>query len=271
MSKIVSVQDISCYGQCSLTVALPVLSAYGVETAILPSGILSTHTGGFTGFTFLDLTEEMAKIIDHWKKENITFDGIYTGYIGDARQFDMIKDMRSMLNPGGKLYVDPAMADHGKLYPALGPEIVEGMKSLVREADIILPNITEAAFLLGEDYREDMKRDEYIEMVKRLADLGPETVILTGVSTDPTNIGAMSYVKSTGDITEYYAQRQEKSYHGTGDIFSSLLIGKLLNGSSMYDTIKDSCDFIVECIKETDSDPNHPYGVKFEKVLARNR
>jgi len=271
MSKIVSVQDISCYGQCSLTVALPVLSAYGVETAILPSGILSTHTGGFTGFTFLDLTDEMVKIIDHWKKENITFDGIYTGYIGDARQFDIIRDMRSMLNAGGKLYVDPAMADHGRLYPALGPDIVDGMRSLVKEADIILPNITEAAFLLGEEYRENMTRDEYIDTVKKLAAMGPETVILTGVSTDASNIGVMSYEKSTGDITEYYTAKREKSYHGTGDIFSSIVIGKLLNGSGMRDTLRESCEFIVECLKETDGDDNHPYGVKFENVLARNR
>ena len=137
MSKIVSVQDISCYGQCSLTVALPVLSAYGIETAILPSGILSNHTGTpFSAFTFFDLTEEMVNIVDRWNKENITYDAIYTGYIGDARQFDTIKAMRSLLNEGGKMIVDPAMADHGKLYVALNDEIVAGMRGLVKEADI---------------------------------------------------------------------------------------------------------------------------------------
>ena len=270
MSKIVSVQDISCYGQCSLTVALPVLSAYGIETAILPSGILSTHTGGFTGFTFLDLTEEMGKIVDHWKKENITYDAIYTGYIGDARQFDIIKDMRSMLNPGGLLIVDPAMADHGRLYPALTPDIVDGMRELVKCADIILPNLTEAAFLLKEDYRDDYSDEDYVAIAGKLADLGPEKVILTGVGRDG-KIGAMCYEKSTGKITTYLAELQPKSYHGTGDIFSSVVIAKLLDGESIYDTLKDSCEFIVDCIKATVDDPSHPYGVKFEKVLAARK
>ena len=168
MTKIVSVQDISCYGQCSLTVAQPILSAYGIETAILPSAILSTHTGGFQHVTVVDLTEEMQKIIDSWKAEGIRFDGIYTGYIGDARQFDMIKEMRCLLNPGGKLFVDPAMADHGKLYSALNENIVEGMRGLVREADIILPNLTEAAFLLGEPYRETYNKEEIDYLCRKL-------------------------------------------------------------------------------------------------------
>lgn len=271
MSKLVSVQDISCYGQCSLTVALPVLSAYGVETAILPSGILSTHTGGFTGFTFLDLTDEMVKIIDHWKKENIKFDAIYTGYIGDCRQFDMIKDMRSLLNEGGQLIVDPAMADHGKLYPALDQSIVEGMKSIVKEADLILPNLTEAAFLLGEEYKDSYTKEEYIDIVKKLAAMGPETVVLTGVIPEDGKIGAMAYEKSTGVITEYYADKQAKSYHGTGDIFSSVIIGKLLEKSSLYDALKEACEFIVDSIQETVADDSHFYGVKFEQVLAKRK
>ena len=148
--KIVTVQDISCYGQCSITVALPVLSAFGVETAILPSAILSTHTGGFTGFTVHDLTEEMPGIVNHWIREGIKFDAIYTGYIGDTRQFDIINDARkTLLNDRGLLIVDPAMADWGKLYSALDETIVEGMKKIVRTADVILPNLTEAAFLTG--------------------------------------------------------------------------------------------------------------------------
>ncbi len=271
MKKIVSVQDISCYGQCSLTVALPVLSAYGVETAILPSGILSTHTGGFTGFTYHDLTEEMPLIVDHWKKENITFDAIYTGYIGDARQFEIIKGMRSMLNEGGLLIVDPAMADHGKLYPALTPDIVEGMKGIVREADLILPNLTEAAFLLDEAYQESYTEEEITAMLKKLADMGPATVILTGVSFEEGKIGAAAYDKATGKITAYQTDKQEKSYHGTGDIFSSVLIADLVNGLSMEETLKDACEFIVDAIQATVDDPSHNYGVKFEKVLASRR
>jgi len=272
MSKLVSVQDISCYGQCSLTVALPILSAFGIETAILPSGILSNHTANcFSAFTFLDLTDEMLKIVAQWKKENISFDAIYTGYIGDCRQFDIINDIKnSLLNPGGKLIVDPAMADNGQLYPALDASIVEGMKNIVKEADIILPNLTEAAFLLGEKYKENYSRDEYVSLVKRLAELGPKLVILTGVRKN-NGIGAMAYEKATDTITAYYAERQSESYHGTGDIFSSVLIGKLLEGADLASTLKYSCEFIVDCIQETIDDNNHPYGVKFEKVLAKRK
>lgn len=269
--KIVSVQDISCYGQCSLTVALPVLSARGVETAILPSGILSTHTGGFKGFTFLDLTDEMQKIINHWKSENITFDAIYTGYIGDARQFDMIKDMKKMLNPDGKLIVDPAMADHGKMYYGLGSDILEGMREIVRDADMILPNLTEASFLLGKEYKESFTTNELEEMAKALSEMGPETVILTGASDSAEKIGALAYEKSKDKFTAYYTEKQEKSYHGTGDIFSSILIADYMNGMPLEETLKDACEFIVSCIQKTVEDKNHNYGVKFEEVLLNER
>lgn len=268
MKRIVSVQDISCVGQCSLTVALPVLSAYGIETAILPSGILSTHTGGFTGFTYHDLTEEMFKIVEHWGKENLTFDAIYTGYIGDARQFDMIIDMKKLLNPGGLLIVDPAMADHGKLYPALNEDIVKGMRKITEQADVILPNLTEAAFLLDIPYDEAPSKEKVEEIVKKLAAMGPETVVLTGVSYESGKIGAVAYEKTTGKMTEYFANKQEKSYHGTGDIFSSVVIANLLNGVDILDNLKDACEFIVKAIQKTMPDENHGYGVHFEAVLA---
>ena len=271
MKKIMSVQDISCYGQCSLTVALPVLSAYGVETAILPSAILSTHTGGFTGFTVLDLTEEMPKILNHWKQEGIRFDAIYTGYIGDCRQFSMIKEAKAQLAADGTLFVDPAMADHGKLYPALDASIVEGMREIVRAADVILPNLTEAAFLLDEPYQEQYSEEEIRSMVRRLAAMGPETVILTGVSYESDRIGAVAYEKGTDTYTSYFAQKQAKSYHGTGDIFSSVVIANLLNGVPMQETLADACEFIVRCIQKTMPDDGHTYGVKFEDVLAEMR
>lgn len=271
MSKIVSVQDISCYGQCSLTVALPILSAYGVETAILPSAILSTHTGGFQNFTVLDLTDEMPKIINHWKDEKITFDAIYTGYIGDARQFDFVKDMKSMLNDGGKLIVDPAMADHGKLYPALNETIIEGMKSIVREADMILPNLTEAAFLLGIDYKEQYNEEEIAKMVRDLAAMGPEDVILTGVSFENGKIGAAAYNKTKDETITYFTDMEPKSYHGTGDVFSSVAIGEYMKGKSVEEVIKAACDFVVKCIKKTMPDETHVYGVKFEEVLDDQR
>lgn len=267
--KIVSLQDISCYGQCSLTVSLPVLSAYGIETAILPSGILSTHTGGFKNFTVHDLTDEMPEIINHWISEGIKFDAIYTGYIGDARQFDMVKDMKEkLLNDGGKLIVDPAMADHGKLYPALSEDIVDGMRSIVREADLILPNLTEASFLLGVPYKESYTEAEIHELLVKLSEFGPETTVLTGVSYSSDKIGAVAYTKSTGRFEEYFADYQPRSYHGTGDIFSSVAIAGYLKGKPLTESLGEACEFIVKCIKKTMPDETHGYGVKFEEVLA---
>ncbi len=272
MKKIVSVQDISCYGQCSLTVALPVLSSYGIETAILPSAILSTHTGGFQGFTCLDLTDEMPRILEHWTREGIHFDAIYTGYIGDVRQFDIIENARKdILNPGGLLIVDPAMADFGKLYPALNQDIVAGMRGIVREADIILPNLTEAAFLLDIPYREKCDRQEARQILEDLCEMGPDLSILTGVSFEEGQLGVVALRKSTGEYSEYFTERVERDYHGTGDIFTSVVIANLLNGTDVLTALKDACEFVVECIKTTMPDETHGYGVKFEPVLAARR
>lgn len=268
MKKVVSVQDISCYGQCSLTVALPVLSAYGIETAILPSAILSTHTGGFTGFTVHDLTEEMPAIVNHWANENIRFDAIYTGYIGDARQFDIIKDLRKLLNPNGKFIVDPAMADHGKLYIALDDTIVAGMRSIASEADIILPNLTEASFLLDVEYKEKYTESEIDTLLSKLCEMGAKTSIITGVSFEEGKLGAVCLDSVTGQKSAYFAKHMEKSYHGTGDIFSSVVIANLLNDKPMEKALEDACEFIVKCIKQTMPDESHGYGVKFEEVLA---
>ncbi len=268
MKKIVTVQDISCYGQCSITVALPILSAYGIETAILPSAVLSTHTSGFSGFTCLDLTDEMVNIVNHWKKEKITFDAIYTGYIGDARQFDIIENLKSSLNKGGLLIVDPAMADNGKLYPALNEDIVKGMRSIVKKADIILPNLTEAAFLLDKPVDLNPDKEKVQSMIEALADMGPEKVILTGVSYEEGTIGAVMYDKTTGETTEFFTEKTEKSYHGTGDIFSSVAISAILNNKSDEEVLEDACFFTVDAIKKTIPDETHGYGVKFEQVLA---
>jgi len=268
MKKIVSIQYISCYGQCSLTVSLPILSALGIETAILPSAILSTHTGGFQDFTCLDLTEEMPTIVSHWEKEHITFDAIYTGYIGDARQFDTIRSTKRLLNKGGLLIVDPAMADNGKLYAALTPDIVEGMRSIVREADVILPNLTEAAFLLEEPWKESYTKEEITEILKKLSAMGPENVILTGVSYEEGKIGAVSYHKSTGQYIEYFTEKIDRNYHGTGDVFSSVAIAELLKGKETREVLESACEFVVKCIKATLPDDSHWYGVKFEEVLA---
>ena len=266
--KIVTIQDISCYGQCSITVALPVLSAFGIETAILPSALMSTHTGGFNGYTCLDLTDEMPKILNHWISEGIKFDAIYTGYIGDTRQFDIIKEAKTtILKDNGLLIVDPAMADWGKLYSALNENIVEGMKKIVAEADVILPNLTEAAFLTGTAYAEAPDRCHVKMLLEKLAAMGPKTVIITGVSYKDGKIGAAAFNRETGTFHEYFADTVAKSYHGTGDVFASVAVAAILNGKTIDETLKDACEFVVKCIRHTLNDPNHGYGVKFEPVI----
>lgn len=262
--KVLSIQDISCYGQCSLTVALPILSARGVECAILPSAILSTHTQGFKDFTVLDLTIEMPKILNHWINEGISFDAIYTGYIGDVRQFDLILLAKEkLLKKGGLFIVDPAMADNGKLYPALNEDIVAGMKKIVSEADVILPNITEACLLTDTPYTEN---PDYEELINRLTKLGAKKTILTGV-VDGNKIGATFYDGKTS--TTVLKEKEYPSYHGTGDIFSSVIVADILNGKNAYDTLDDATSFIVDSIKATKDDKEHSYGVKFEDVLNK--
>ena len=272
MKRIVSIQDISCLGQCSLTIALPVISSRGIEVSILPSALMSTHTGGFTGYTCLDLTDEMPKIVEHWISEGISFDAIYTGYIGDVRQFELIKYCKDkLLNPGGRLIVDPAMADNGKLYSALSSSIVGGMREITAYADLIMPNLTEAAFLLNRNYKTDYTKAELKDILKSLSLMGPKEVILTGVADCDNRIGAMSYNAETGEFDEFYTERQPKSYHGTGDIFSSIVVADRLNGLSMHECLKDACTFIGKCISRTLLEENHEYGVCFEQVLAEER
>lgn len=268
VKKIVSVQDISCYGQCSLTAALPVLSAKGVETAILPSAVLSTHTGGFHNYTVLDLTQQMPKIVAHWRQEGIRFDAIYTGYIGDARQFATILGMRDLLRDGGLLIVDPAMADRGKLYAALGKDIVDGMRTLVRQADVILPNQTEAAFLLGRAYKESYTLQESEEMLRALCAMGPRYCILTGVRAEPGQIGAACLDAETGQTAFYFTPRVEKSFHGTGDLFSACAVADIVRAKPMQQVLENACTFTYRAICATADDPAHTYGVHFEPVLS---
>ena len=212
--KIVSVQDISCYGQCSLTVAQPVLSAYGFETAILPSAILSTHTGGFTGFTVLDLTDEMPKIVDHWRKEKITFDAIYTGYLGTEEEIETVKQLiADFRTPDTLVVIDPAMADNGNLYVGFDKNFALEMGSLCREADIALPNISEAAFMLGIDYPGEEASEEVTrDILKRLADTGIKFPVITGVTLKDGSFGFMGYDSAKDEFISYGAEKVPTSH-----------------------------------------------------------
>ncbi len=264
--KILTIQDISCVGQCSLTVALPILSACGQETCILPSAVLSTHTAGFTGFTFRDLTDDMPLIKEHWQKENIKFDFIYTGYLGSIKQVDFVKDiLLSMGKDDCVRVVDPAFADNGKLYSIFNDEYVEAMKTLCPVADILLPNISEACFLTGREYKESYDEAYVSDLLNALVDLGAKAVVLTGVSYREGKTGVVVF---DGEKTAYYEHEKiAKGCHGTGDVYASAFVGALASGKSLYSSAVISADYTVECIKATQSDPSHWYGVKFELCL----
>ena len=265
--RILTIQDISCVGQCSLTVALPILSACGMETCILPSAVLSTHTAGFSGFTVRDLTDDMPAIRDHWLKENIRYDAFYTGYLGSTKQINYVKSIFDSLGkPECLRIVDPAMADGGNLYPAFDMAYVEAMKTLCAEADILLPNITEACFLTGMEYRETYDEAYILTLVKALTDMGAKSVVLTGVGYELGKTGVVVY--RDGDLQYYAHDRVSKGCHGTGDVYASAFVGALMNGKNLLEAAKIAADYTVLCIKNTQDDPDHWYGVKFETALS---
>lgn len=268
MKRIVTVQDISCLGKCSLTVALPVISAMGVEASVIPTAVLSTHTM-FSRFTFRDLTDEIPAISDHWAEENFQFDAIYTGYLGSLRQLSLVEDLFSRFGRSGTLkIVDPVMADHGKLYAGFTPEFVKAMAKLCGKADIILPNMTEASFMLDVPYTETYDRAYIEEMLKKLAGLGSKCAVLTGVSFETGKVGFMGYDSRTGEFFEYYNERVPAAYHGTGDIFASVVTGGLARGLSLYKSLQIAADYTAQCIRVTLEDPRSvAYGVNFEEVI----
>ena len=266
--KILTIQDISCVGQCSLTVALPILSACGVETCVLPSAVLSTHTAGFTGFTFRDLTEDMPAIMDHWCKENIKFQAIYTGYLGSIRQIDIVKEIFTQTAAEGCVtIVDPAMADNGSLYSIFDMAYVEAMKGLCAKADYVVPNITEACFLTGVEYKTEYDRAYIDSLLSGLTGLGCKKVILTGVSYTPGKTGIVVYEK--GEYAYYEHEKLPNSCHGTGDIYASAFVGALVRGKTAYDAAAIAANYTMDCIRYTATLDNHWYGAAFEPVLGK--
>ena len=265
--KILTVQDISCVGQCSLTVALPIISACGVEACPIPSAVLSTHTAGFKNFTFRDLTDDMPLIRDHWISENIKFDALYTGYLGSAKQIEYVKDMlASVIKSGGLTVIDPAMADNGKLYLGFDNAFVKEMKKLCADADYLIPNITEASLLTGIEYKTEYDRSYIDSLLTALTEIGCKNVILPGVSYTPSSTGVVVYEK--GKYSYYQHEKIERGCHGTGDIYASAFIGALMRGKTAYESAKIAADFTLLCIKETLKEPEHWYGVKFEPILG---
>ena len=269
MKRIITVQDISCVGKCSLTVALPVISAMGVEACVLPTAVLSTHTA-FKGFTFRDLTGDLPAITKHWQQEKISFDAIYTGYLGSLEQIDLMHKLITDFGGGStRVIVDPCMADNGSLYSGFTPDFAKAMAGLCSKADVIVPNMTEASFLLGVPYIASGYDKEYIEdLLQKLAALGARRIVLKGISFDDKKIGIASYDSDSQKTIWYFHERMPQNFHGTGDIFASVLTGSLVRGMTLEQSYRLAADFVVESIKCTLSHPDYNwYGVDFESSL----
>lgn len=268
--RVAAIHDISGFGKCSLTVALPIISAAGVETTVMPTAVLSTHTGGFTDYTYRDLTEDMRPISEHWQTLNLEFDAIYSGFLGSFEQIEIVKDFYDTFKTSNTLIIaDPAMADNGKMYPIFDMKFSDAMAKLCSKADIIVPNFTEAAFMLGEDYTKGPYDKDYVEgLLKRLSDMGPKKIVLTGVYFEESSLGAATYDSSTGKISYAFAQKIDGYYHGTGDVYASALLGALMNNISLEASAKIAVDYTKESIQRTKiAGTDIRFGVDFERGI----
>ncbi len=268
--RVAAIHDISGFGKCSLTVALPIISAAGIETSVVPTAVLSTHTGGFTGFTYRDLTEDLNPFFEHWKSLDIKFDAIYTGFLGSFEQLDLISKFFDMFKEKDTtILVDPVMADNGELYKIFSPEFAKGMAKLCTKADIIVPNITEATLLVGEKYQDGPYTKEYIEnLMKKLSELGPKQIVLTGVFFDDKELGAATYDRTTGKTGYALAKRIPGYYHGTGDVFGSALLSAIMNDFDLTQAAQIAVNFTTESINRTaDAKTDLRFGVNFEQSI----
>lgn len=268
MKRLLTIQDISCVGQCSTTVALPLVSACGIECAVLPPAILSNHTGGFKSWSFADLTGELAKVEAKWIEQSITFDAFYTGYVCESHIAPILSIMKTCAAPGAIKIIDPAMADNGKLYPGFAADFPTKMVRLASQADYLLPNLTEAALLVGEDPKRYVcgatpTKSEIEALIAKLHRLGAKNVVLTGVSFKANELGT---AVSSGSRVEYdFNPLNPRSAHGTGDVFASVFAGALLRGKSAIEAAAIAADIVCAAIQATDAD--HWYGVSFERTI----
>lgn len=267
MKRIMTIQDISCVGKCSLTVALPIISAAGVEAGVLPTAVLSTHTQ-FSKFTFCDLTSEIQPISDTFLELGIDFDAIYTGYLGSFEQLGLVSDFFDRFGDKAKIVIDPVMADNGVLYKGFTPEFAAAMAKLCAKADLIIPNLTEASFMLDVPYNPDYDEAYIRELLLKLSALGAKEVALTGISFEADKIGVYSYNSETGKYSYYCNKKLPLSYHGTGDVYASATLGAMMRGFTTEESLAIAVDYTLLCMEKTAADPEHRfYGVNFEEAL----
>lgn len=268
MKRIVTVQDISCVGRCSLTVALPIISAMGVETSVLPTAVLSSHTL-FPQPVVCSLSAQIPKITEHWRKIGVKFDGIYTGYLGSIDQLDLISDFIEEFRGEGFIFIDPVMGDHGKLYSGFTPQFANRMTEFCSKGDIIVPNLTEACLMLGIPYiGENYTECDIRSILRSLTSLGAKKAIITGVSFERGKLGAYAYDSCSREFFSYFGERVESSFHGTGDIFASVCVGSLANDLPIGEAIRTAAEFTCESIRQTAGETrDKAFGVNFEKAL----
>lgn len=269
--RVAAIHDMSGFGRCSLTVAIPILSAMGVQCCPLPTAFLSTHTGGFEGFTFLDMTDEMPKVADHWASLGLTFQAIYSGFLGSARQIGIVEDfIRRFRRPDTVVVIDPVMGDYGRVYQTYTAAMCDGMARLAELADVITPNLTEAALLLGQPYDALPAGEAGLRQItERLSLEGRRSVVLTGASLAPGQTGAVCYDARTGRTQVVQTAYIAHEFHGTGDVFASVLTGALVRGSALADAAGQAAEFVRACAKRTAAE-NLPMreGVDFEPLLG---
>ena len=262
--RILTIQDISCVGQCSMTVAMPILSACGHETCILPTAVLSTHTGGFGKPAVVHLDRELKAMWQHWQENDITFDAIYTGYLGSVGAVKAAMEIAdNLLAPGGLLIVDPAMADHGKRYSGLDEAYADAMAGLCAKADILLPNVTEAAMLTNREYREELTEDYVREL---LMELPSKSVVLTGVGWEPGTTGIA--IREGKRFCHISHPKAERSFHGTGDAYAAAFVGALMGEKTVEQAARIAAEYVYRCIELTMEAPAHWYGIRFEAALG---
>lgn len=267
---VTAIHDMSGFGRCSLTVAIPILSAMGIQCCPLPTAFLSTHTGGFADFTFLDMTDEMPKIARHWKSLGLRFNAVYSGFLGSARQITIVEDFIRDFRGDGIVVVDPVMGDGGVVYRTYTPEMCAGMARLAQQADVITPNLTEAALLLGVPYGELPAGEAGCRaIVERLSLEGRRSVVLTGASVEADSTGAMCFDARTGRTEAVQTRRVDREFHGTGDVFSSVLTGALVQGKSLTESAREAVEFVRACAERTAA-AGLPMreGVDFEPLLG---
>lgn len=266
MKRIVTIQDISCVGRCSLTVALPIISAMGIETAVLPTAVLSNHTA-FAEWTLHDLTDEFSAITRAWKNQSIGFDGVYSGYLASNEQIALVQTFMQTQKDALR-FVDPAMADHGKLYYGFDEAFAARMAGLCASADVIVPNVTEAGLMTETAYCEEADGAYYRDLAKRLADKGSRMVVLTGYTEGRNAIGALGYDRERDVFETYVNDRLPAAFHGTGDIFASTMFGAMMRGESLLQSMSIAVDYVLACMQLTAADPEHrTYGVNFEEAI----